>query len=80
MSRFRYEKIEDGNVCLDVTPNQARALEYVLQRAQEDAEFFSSLTGTANRQAVSVLRSTMTQVQTRLTKAQRDLAARPKSA
>lgn len=83
MAGFRYEKIEAENVCLDLTVGQARALDYVLRRAQEDVEFFSSLTGTASTQAVGILRSTMTQVQTRLAKGQREVEARarrPRSA
>jgi len=83
MTRFRYEKIEEGNVCLDLTVAQARTLAYLLERAQEDVDFISACTGTADRGAVSVLRSTMTSVQTRLSRGQHEVetrARRPRSA
>lgn len=73
MAGFRYEKIEDENVCLDLTPSQASVLAYLLARSQEDAEFLQSLTGTADARAVGLLRATVTQVQNRITTSQREL-------
>lgn len=71
MAGFRYEKVE--GVCLDLTESQAATLAYLLARAQEDPEFFASLTGTADARAVGLLRTTLTQMQTRISAAQREL-------